>query len=139
MSPMRGVWHVVPCAFLALMVFVVPGVLAGQASGNFLVTVNLLKGATPSSGLCRSSSLPGAFGATATVVCATGAVVDLEPGRLGQPWIPTHGGAYRYVTQVNSGAGPLGIIDVYSGIGTVTAWRVISMAEREYLEMTVGW
>ncbi len=116
------------------------GAWAGQSSAPFGVTVNLISGAvTPTTGLCVSKGGAGSFGATVTVVCSTGVLVDLGPSQLGQPWIPTHGGAYRYVTQVSNGTGLLGTVDIYSEFGTVTAWRVMLNADREYLEMTVGW
>ena len=66
---------------------------AAQVNGHFKVTVNLQAlGASPNttqnSAFCRSTNAPGSFGATVTVVCATGAVVDIssvEPPCLGRP------------------------------------------------------
>lgn len=33
----------------------------------------------------------------------------------------------------------LGTVDGEMGTGTVTSWRIVHVANREYLEMTVGW
>jgi hypothetical protein len=111
-----------------------------QLSNGFNVTVKLQPPqALANTGLCKSTNAPGAFGATVTIVCATGAIVDLAPANTRQPYVPTHGGAFRYVTQVSNGSGLLGTVDVYSGLGTITTWRVISHAGQEYVEMTLGW
>ena len=94
---------------------------------------------TPLTGVCQNSTGSGLFGATVTFVCGTGTFLDISLTRPGMPWLPTHGGAYRYVTQVSALGSFLGTVDIYSGIGTITALRVISLADRDYLEMTVGW
>jgi hypothetical protein len=120
---------------------------AGQVSRSFNITFNLQTKATvnpvtqqpTNSAFCRISDDPAAFGATYTIVCATGAVVDISPGRSGMPLSPMHGGAYRYLFQANRGANQLGTIDSYLGIGTVTSWRVVNLRDRDYLEMLVNW
>jgi hypothetical protein len=112
--------------------------LAAQTNGSFIVRT-MLTGGAPSTGLCRNTPGASAFGTTVTVVCSTGVQVGLEPANLARPWAPTHGGAFRYVTQVSSSSELLGTVDIYSGVGTVTALRVVSFADKEYLEMTVGW
>ena len=129
-------WFV--CAGLVLMC--ASPARAVQLSTGFNVTIKLQPAQPPANtALCKSSNIPGAFGATVTIVCATGAIIDLAPNSPRQPYVPTHGGAFRYVTQVSNASGLLGTVDVYSGVGTITTWRVISAAQREYLEMTVGW
>lgn len=46
----------------------------------------------------------------------------------------------RVLAFVPREAGPvLTPIDLYTGTGTVTAWRVVRYGEREFLEMTLGW
>jgi hypothetical protein len=45
---------------------------------------------------------------------------------------------YRFKIPGASGEA-LGTVDIYSGAGTVTSWRMINLANWEYLEMTVGW
>ena len=50
-----------------------------------------------------------------------------------------HGGAYRYLVQVRRADEVLATVDSYTGLGTVTSWRVIRLANRDYVELTVGW
>lgn len=114
--------------------------LAAQSSSQFRVTANLQDKATaPTSVFCRTDSMPGSFGATVTVVCATGIVVDISPPHSGVPWAGTHGGAYRYATQVNWAGQVVGTVDIYSGLGTITSWRVVNLVDRVYVEMTLNW
>jgi hypothetical protein len=127
-----------------------PDVMAFQASELFSVRVNLqareqphpsgpASPANPSNtGLCRSSNIPGAFGAVVTVVCATGVVVEIRPPDSQMPWSPIHGGAYRFLPPVSL-AGVVSGLDFNTGLGTVTSWRIIHLTDREYLEMTVRW
>lgn len=113
---------------------------AGQASGQFQVTVSLQSaGTVPESAFCQTDPGGLAFGAVATIVCATGAVVDIAPGRPGAPLSPMHGGAYRFVTEVWRSGNRFETVDVSPGIGTTTLWRVVHLANRDYLEMTVAW
>jgi hypothetical protein len=113
--------------------------LAGQQDTLFKVTVNLLP-STTTSAYCTTNNGKGSFGATVTVVCGTGAIVDLAaPAKGGVPWVPMHGGAYRYVTQLSrAGEGP-GTVDVYGLTGTITTWRTVNLLDRSYTEMTVSW
>jgi hypothetical protein len=50
-----------------------------------------------------------------------------------------HGGSYRYLTQVSVGGQILGTVDLYSGLGTITSWRVVNLVDRQYVEMTLNW
>ncbi len=119
---------------------------AAQASRGFNVTVNLqtsadtpLVASQPNSAFCQTSAGPGAFGATYTVVCATGAVVGIESGRTEQSFSPIHGGAYRYVFQANRGSNQLGAMNSHAGTGTATSWRLINLTDRDYLEILINW
>ena len=114
-------------------------VVAAPKTEAVRVSVTLQGGGALSGGVCRNSTGTGLFGATVTIVCASGVVLDLSIDKPGMPWLPTHGGAYRYITQVSGGAGLLGSVDIYSGIGTITALRLVSNVDRDYLEMVVGW
>ena len=116
-----------------------PRAVAAQAtSASFTVSVDALA-KEADAGLCRTSNGSGIFGATVTVVCATGTFVSLDAVAKGMPFLPMHGGAYRYLTRVSSDDN-LGTIDTYGGSGTSTAFRVIPVAGgRDYVEMTVGW
>lgn len=113
---------------------------AGQTSGQFNVTVSLQSaGTAPESAFCKTDPGGLAFGAVATIVCSTGAVVDIAPGRPGLPLSPMHGGAYRFVTEVWRSGNRFDVVDVSPGIGTTTMWRVVNLTNRDYLEMTVAW
>lgn len=118
-------------------------VSAGQTAGQFLVTAKLQSGAGgvggASSAFCRTSDLPGAFGAVITVVCSTRAIVAITPGRSGAPLSPMHGGVYQFATRVWRSNDAVEIADLTTGAGTTTSWRVVTLANREYLEMTLAW
>jgi hypothetical protein len=115
---------------------------AAETSSNFNVTVKLGTGTTPpetETGFCRRTNVPGAFGAAVTVVCSTGAVVEISPGHEGPPVVPMHGGAYRFLT-LTSGAGVMPDSEEnFTGLGTVTSWRVVHLSNRDFLELTVRW
>lgn len=121
-----------------LVLWASPG-LAAQNSAQFAVSINLLAGGVPQTGFCRSYTGSSAFGATVTYVCSTGTTVDVSPGGAGAPWAPIYGGAYRYVTSVSRAGEPLGTVDSYVGVGTITSWRVVNQADLNYLEMLVHW
>ncbi len=131
-------------ALAALVLGLLPGAwfstcLAAQSSAPFIVSVNLNKPAISSNtGLCSSNTGVGTFGATVTVVCGTGIVTGLEAVATGMPGKPTHGGAYRFLTRVSSD-NMSRTVDSYTGAGTSTAYRIVSLAGRDYIEMTVGW
>ena len=93
----------------------------------------------PISAFCTRDNLPAAHGAVVTVVCATGAVVDIEPGPNARPQIPIHGGVYRYITNVSETGASTEVANSFLGAGTTTAWRVVRLANRDYLELTLGW
>jgi hypothetical protein len=121
---------------------------AGTAQGahtesRFNVEVTLEMGsqvpALSDSGLCRISNMPGAFGAVVTVVCATGVVVEIWSPNSHSSWLPTHGGSYRFLPPVSLAGVMSGSLDMNTGLGTVTSWRVIKMADHDLLEMTVRW
>lgn len=124
---------------LVLGVCALPG-HAATSGTRFNVTVDLQSGErAPTTEFCRTSDAAGAFGATVTVVCSTGAVVDISSGQSGMPWVPMHGGAYRHLFHVTRNGELLGTVDSYTGLGTVTSWRVVHLDNRDYLELTVGW
>jgi hypothetical protein len=81
----------------------------------------------------------GAFGAAVTVVCGTPPVTGSDgAAQPGTSWRPSSGEAFRFLTHVASHE-LSGTIDSYAGAGTSTAFRVVTLAGREYVEMTVGW
>jgi hypothetical protein len=113
---------------------------AAQTTAPFTLTINLQDSSsvTPNAGLCRSTSMIGTFGASMTVFCATGAITSFTGDTSTLPWTTMQDSSYRFVTQVTRAGELLGTIDIYTG-GTVTSWRVIRLANRDYLEMIVHW
>jgi hypothetical protein len=111
-----------------------------QVGGQFSVTVSVLPGVQiPNTALCRVTNLPGSFGATVTVVCSTGAVVDVSMAGRGLPPTVANGGAFRFLTSVFRGGAVLGTVDSDTGPGTMTSWRIVNLDDRDYFEMLVGW
>ena len=130
------------CALATVLGFAAVPVNAAQVSSSFNVTVNLQSANSPTlpqTIFCRTNPGGLAFGAMVTVVCSTGAVVDISPGRTGRSGPPMHGGAYRYVTQVLWNGDWVESLDDTPGIGTITSWRIVSLLNRNYIELTVGW
>ena len=124
---------------LLLGLCALPG-FAAKGGAGFNVTVDLQSGErAPTTEFCRTSNAVGGFGATVTVVCSTGAVVDISSGQSGMPWVPMHGGAYRYLFHITRNGEVVGTVDSYTGVGTVTSWRIVQAVNRDYLELTVGW
>lgn len=113
---------------------------ATQASAPFkvLISLNTANG-NSNSGLCRSSSRIGTFGEVVTVECSTGKVVTFSGNTNNQPWTTTQDGSYRFLTQLSETPLSLGTLDIYAGGGTVTSWRIVHLANREYLELMIGW
>ena len=111
---------------------------AGKANADFNVTVTLEKSALANMGLCSSHTGVGAFSATVTVVCTTGIAVGLEAIGKGMPWLPVHGGAYRFVTNAYN-ANQSARVDSYTGTDTSTAFNTMNSAGQDYIEMTIGW
>jgi hypothetical protein len=46
---------------------------------------------------------------------------------------------FSFVTSLSRSGEILGTVAIYSGTGTITAWRVVNFGDREYLELTLGW
>jgi hypothetical protein len=99
-----------------------PGCWAGSASGQFEVSIVLLKPSllppvTPSARFqqalsqvaarrgdsCISESFSQAAQAAVRVTCSTGYFVSIEP-LLGLPFLGTHGGAFRFRSGPSDGA-----------------------------------
>jgi hypothetical protein len=142
-SRRRGPKRAFACAVASILALAGTDCSAGQAMSSFMVEVNADKSSlqTPpaaQTGLCRRADVPGAFGAIVTVVCATGAVVSIDP-RNGSPWGPTHGGAYRFLPPRSAAGVDSSGMDINTGLGTVTSWRVVRYSDYAYLELTVRW
>lgn len=120
-------------------------VAAAPATSQFTVRATLLAGNGANSlpvGYCFKTPDRSNFGAVVTVVCGSGEVVAVDLPSSAAPWIPVHGGAYRY-THVAENELPIGRLlggfDSYTGWGTVTSWRMVSWADLDYLEVQIGW
>lgn len=119
-----------------------PPVLPASTQATFNVRVAIKAPDAPSSAFCRVGPSPTTFGAVVTVVCETGAVVNIEPPAGQTPFRPIHGGAYRFhhvSDNVLFGGYFAGGIDIYTGVGTITTWRVVTLPDWEYLEMQMAW
>jgi hypothetical protein len=125
---------------------------AGQSSGQFSVNITLQASGVPPTGvspagtssapaavLCRSGTGIGAFGTTLTVDCATGALVSAPANASSLPWTSAPDNSNRYMLNVYSDGKPLGTIDGYFGVGSVTSWRTIKLNDRDYIEMMLHW
>ncbi len=112
---------------------------AAQASAQFTVDINLQpNGNLPNAGVCRSSTRIGTFGEAVTVECSTGKAVVFAGDTSQLPWSAMQDGYYRFVTQLSGAGAPLDS-DKFAGAGTVTSWRIVNLADWEYLELMVGW
>lgn len=123
-------------ALLALFLGASSAAFCAQSRASFEVSVKLAPQDDPSQ-VCRITDSPTAHGATVLVICSTGVVVDVLPGAGHNA--PMHGAAYRFRIPGGMSSDLIGAVDFYAGAGTVTSWRVVSYAGREFVEMMVGW
>jgi hypothetical protein len=107
----------------------------GQAKAELQIRVTGAVSA-PVRVFCTSSAGAGNYGATVTVVCATGAVVGIAGP---DSFRSVNGGAYRYLLQVKNGEQTVEEIDAQTSTGTITGWKVVKLANQEYVELTLGW
>jgi len=116
---------------------------AGTSSATFAVSATYVSGNGPAaSGFCTSGPSRSTFGAIVTVVCGTGAVVNIKAPKTALPWTALHGGAYRYSHIAENefrGSRWIGAIESYTGIGTITSWHLVSLTDRDYMELQIGW
>jgi len=112
---------------------------AVQTSLPLNITVQLSRSVITNTGLCRSSNRIGSFGETITVICSTGKQVNFRSNTSALPWTAIQDGPFRFVTVLSKAGEPKGMVDSYTGFGTITSWRVVSLKDIDYLEMTVHW
>jgi hypothetical protein len=95
------------------------------ASGSFRVTVDVFT-QDKTTVECARTAVPGPFGDKVSIACVpqTGSTSAAVPPFL------LH--LFRDGTQV-------GTIDGFMATGTITSWRVVHVANRDYLEIVVGW
>lgn len=94
---------------------------AMPVSQSFRVTVTLV--APAESGKVQCGTLPEPATGRVKITCATPGSRDTS----------------RYHLAVYRAGEWIGNVDGEMGTGTVTSWRIVHAANREYLEMTVGW
>ena len=131
---MHPSFFLLACIYL-LSSWAVPA-YALTAQNSFSVSINVQPANTA---LCKSASSIGIFGAAVTVICSTGAFASYSDYDSKLPWTAMQDSTYRFVTQISRSGETLGTVDSYTGGGTVTSWRVIKLANRDYLEMMVHW
>jgi len=137
-TPFRRTFSPIIAAISVLYAVIGVGILPGFAA-QISLPVTLMVSQTTTGGLCRDSSKVGVFGSEIVVMCTTGRTVGSSGRSTNLPESPVQDGMYRYVT-LGTGAGEsLGTLKSYTAAGTVTSWRVINLAKRDYIEMTVSW
>jgi hypothetical protein len=94
---------------------------ARNASQPFEVQVSLV--AAPATATCSESTTPGPT-----------TQVSIECGQS-----KAAPGTSHVLLHVFRADDWVGSVDGRMATGTVTSWRVVRLAQREYLEMTVGW
>ena len=113
---------------------------AGKAQASFAVRINLQNAdIITKTGLCRSGTRVGTFGAAVTVFCSTGVDANFSGNNSSLPWTSMQDSSYRMVTQLTWEGESLGTIDSYAGGGATSSWRMIRLGNRDYLEMMVHW
>ena len=83
------------------------------------------KTASPATGFCSKTMGARGFTRVVTVVCSTGTMVDVS--------------SPHYYIRVSRDGALLATVESSTGTETTTSWRVVSLPERDYLEMTVKW
>ncbi len=115
------------CMMLALAALPMP-TPAVQATTHFDVMITLSSVATrPQTGTCNST-------AAETIVCNSLGGRELQASAPARSRFDLSG--YRFISYVS---GLAGSVDIYTNAGTSTAFRLVNWADREYIEMTVGW
>lgn len=100
---------------VALSLWALPG-QGASVLAPFNVTVNLQPGdVVPATGLC---TVTGAFADRVTVACSAANFHFLFSPRT------------DFLTDNETG---------YAGVGVATSWRMVSLGNRDYIEMTVRW
>lgn len=120
----------------ACMAAVPPQALGAQASSQFDVMISLRSPEQQTqTGLCDSTQTVVAT-TSPRIVCNFTTGRDVLSSLPAKPSWPYEGRGYRFISYIT---GPVGSVDIYTGAGTSTAFRLVNWADREYIEMTVGW
>ena len=113
---------------------------AAQISSQFDVLISLQsEGTVFNAGLCRSSTEVGVFGRAVTVLCSTGEAVGFSGDTMSLPWSETQGSSFRFVAIAPSSVDSLDPKKIYASLGTISSWRIVKLANRDYLELLISW
>ena len=121
---------------MALAAMLAGSAWGAQSRASFAVTVDLHTSAD--TGTCLSSPGSPLTASVTTIDCRT-TPVDPVPVSTPPPLALPGARAYRFMIPTGSGDLRYGGVDMYSGAGTITSWRVVHLTDWDYLEMTVGW
>ena len=105
---------------------------AADATARFEIAVTLRVENQPEFGACKAGEVLKPQGIAATVTCSP------VPGPSPTPTDHNKTVVSSVLFHISRGAW-LGTADESMGLGTVTSWRVLRVANRDYLEMMVGW
>jgi hypothetical protein len=116
----------------AMILMLAHGAHASAVPAQFDVLIELTAaGNRPQTGSCMPAA-----GVTTTMVCDTRLTTAASPIASAAAFSSRLGGGYRFISYAS---GLPGSLDIYTGAGTSTAFRLVNWADREYIEMTVGW
>ncbi len=104
---------------------------AASTSGSFNVTVELTTD-NKVVAECDRTTTGTSGGGAVQVTCVD---TSTQPASAAQATRPDP----RFLLQLQRGGGTIGTVDGLVPPGTVTSWRVVSGADRDYLEIVVGW
>ena len=122
-DPRRRKASRLPLALAAALAIASSACHAGSAAQPFEVRVDMVP--APVAATCSESTTQ-AGKVNVSIACAAPTRAPLAA--------PTH-----LLLHIFREADWIGTVDGVLATGTVTSWRVVRLAHREYLEMTVGW
>lgn len=110
-------------------------VFAAQASAQFDVMITLRPARQDQTGECASTGVVN--GTTPPmIVCGPRPPGDRFVALASTLKWPYADRGYRFISYITGSAGS---VDIFTAAGTSTAFRLVNWADREYIEMTVGW
>ncbi len=114
----------------ALALAMMPAAWAGQVTGAFAVRAQLFGSAS-----CFTAPQSSAQTSTLLIDCRA-KPIGPAPSASTQS---SQGQALRFHIPSSNGESRYGAVDLFAGAGTITSWRIVHLADWDYLEMTVGW
>ncbi len=131
--------HLVAAAFAALLVLWALPSHPAQVSTQFKVLINLQSDGIPSAGLCHSSTQTNTLGKSIIVTCSPGEAVSTTGDKTAPLWTSALDGAQYFATQITGDDVSSYTLNSYAEGATLTSWRVVNLANRDYLELKVDW